>query len=112
MLVERVGNDHQAKTRSGFFHIHNTTIRRATQTNETLFRDALKWVFEHVIVIEALSHYLSDSIEYTAFSELFEFIPTGEDQPEYMFRFKANDGINSMECVPKSTERHIDYVYL
>lgn len=40
-------------------------------------------IFSKVIVIDAKYDYMSDSIEYTAYSELFDPIPMGQVAPVY-----------------------------
>ena len=45
--------------------------------------DNIRWVLSHFVIVRAESLYYDDTIEYVAYSELFDEIPEGEIIPEY-----------------------------
>lgn len=92
----------ELKKRRGMFTIARFVIEQESE--------AVIEAFKGLLVVEATMHYMSDAIEYHAFSEKFDAIDDGEVTPEYNIAVDSNEdgGVDSITFI--RVERGVPYV--
>lgn len=87
----------EAERRLGRFRVSRTLLDKNWRL--------LKPLFENVVPVYVENRFHEDSMEYVAYSELFEVVPEGIRIPEYEFVFgKKKDGTVSILRVEKIQE--------
>ena len=84
------------QNRKGKFFIHQDLVRNFIEDERY---GVLQEALSKVLIVEAYSSFLSNSIEYLGYSELFEEIPEGSEPKLYQALFRTISNGENVDIV-------------